>query len=509
MDRPSSSSASVYLGLQDTTSGSGGRATATNASVSQPTDPGGTRPLYQCIKTSLRSVVRTDMVKAVTEKLQVATLRANWIVTHALQLLKLHLIHCHDQGTALPKINRQFVTSATKAPCKQPQHGGGRPSEETLRIKATLTEFYKAHYRDHIHGQELNDRNMCEDLHYLAIDVVTMYETNIKQHFVEYAGRFVNVWWGKKALVAAIKKQPRITTRDRRLAINELCARLRQIKTDLLHPRQEKTAESLYHVWIDVERRKVLPQRPLRKDNFYYDIQCSSQDYLPHMLYMMKVVEARGGTVYNAYPSRSSIIPKHFRLDTQSLIDLCLGNLVRRQAEIWGLFFRTDKRCFDMGDRDGHAHRFDHQIETDSVSCSILLKRRDKVGERVREPKAEKGSSDSYIDQIEDYTPLKNKGVVGIDPNVRDLLPCVDSGAKQHTKFRYTQDTRRKETKVKKYRNDLQQRKQKEEVDGKSVVEWEAELSDYNRRTTNFVEFDAYIHKKNEVNTRLAPFYND
>ena len=28
---------------------------------------------------------------------------------------------------------------------------------------------------------------------------------------------------------------------------------------------------------------------------------------------------------------------------------------------------------------------------------------------------------------------------------------------KEQTKFRYTQDTRRKETKVKKYRNDVQQ----------------------------------------------------
>ena len=280
--------------------------------------------MYQCIKTSLRSVVRKGMAKAVIEKLQDAALRANWIVTHALQLLKLYLIHCHGEGTALPKINRQFVTSVMKVPCKQPQSGGARPSEETLRIKATLTEFYNVHYRDHIHGQELNDRSMCEVLQYLAIDVVTMYETNINQHFVEYVERFVNVWWGKKALVAAIKKQPWITTRDRRLAINKLCAQLRQIKTDLLHPRQEKTAESHYHAWIDVERRKVLPQRPLQKDNFYYDIQCSPQDYLPHMLYMMKAVEACGGTVYNACPLRSSIIPKHFRLDTQSLIELCL-----------------------------------------------------------------------------------------------------------------------------------------------------------------------------------------
>ena len=146
--------------------------------------------------------------------------------------------------------------------------------------------------------------------------------------------------------------------------------------------------------------------------------------------------------------------------------------------------------------------------QTDGVSCSILLKRRDKVGERVREPKAEKGSSDIYIDEVKDYAPLKDRGVVGIDPNMRDLLHYVDSDKKEQTKFRYTQDTRRKETNVKRHCDYVQQRKREEEVDGKSVLEWEAELSDYNRKTTNFANFCEYIHKKNALNVRLAPFYN-
>ena len=203
------------------------------------------------------------------------------------------------------------------------------------------------------------------------------------------------------------------------------------------------------------------------------------------MLYMMKAVEERGAKVYNACPLRSAIIPKHFRLDTTSLINLCLtrsegkraeymrrGNLVRRQAEIWDFFFKTNMKCFHMGDNDGHAYTFHHHIVTDGVSCCIPLKRKVEVGERVGEPKAEQGSSDIYIDELQDYAPLKNMRVVAIDPNMRDLLHCVDSDTKEQTKFRYTQDTRDKETKVKKYRDYLQQRKQEEMVDGKSVVDW-------------------------------------
>jgi hypothetical protein len=62
------------------------------------------------------------------------------------------------------------------------------------------------------------------------------------------------------------------------------------------------------------------------------------------------------------------------------------------------------------------------------------------------------GSGEIYIDEVEDHAPLRHKRVVAIDPNLSDLLYCVDSDAKEpkaQTKFRYTQDERRKETKTK------------------------------------------------------------
>ena len=130
------------------------------------------------------------------------------------------------------------------------------------------------------------------------------------------------------------------------------------------------------------------------------------------------------------------------------------------------------------------------------------------VGKRAKEPKHKDGGSERYIDEVKNYEPLTNKRVVAIDPNMSDLLYCVDSDTKDQTKFRYTQDQRRKETKAKKYRDYLQERKQ-ETVDGKRVEEWEAEMSAFNRKTTDFTKFKAYIQKKNELNARLAPFYSE
>jgi hypothetical protein len=102
---------------------------------------------------------------------------------------------------------------------------------------------------------------MTTVLDYLAIDVITMYETNVKQRFVEYVERFVNVSWEKKAMVAIIKKQ-RTTTARRRAATNALCTQLRRIKTDLLNHDSVKKAHPMY---IDEQRKHVLPRRQLKK----------------------------------------------------------------------------------------------------------------------------------------------------------------------------------------------------------------------------------------------------
>jgi hypothetical protein len=155
---------------------------------------------------------------------------------------------------------------------------------------------------------ELDYRHLSTVLDYLAIEVITMYETNVKQHFVEYVERFVNVAWEKKALVAIIKKHE---TARRRAATNALCNQLRRIKTDLLSPDQPKRAHPTYHAWIDEQRLAVLPHRALRKGSVHYDIQCSPQDYLRPMLYMMRAVEARGASVSNVFPLRSAIAPGH------------------------------------------------------------------------------------------------------------------------------------------------------------------------------------------------------
>jgi len=238
------------------------------------------------------------------------------------------------------------------------------------------------------------------------------------------------------------------------------------------------------------------------------------------MLYMMRWVEAQNKIIYNVFPLRTDIIPKYIRLDTTTLVQLFItpqncskfgtkgellrkGNLVRRQADIWSFFFRTDKKCFAT--QINNPYQFNFMIETDGIACSILWMRKDMTGKRFK-PKLSP-SKELYIDDIEP-SQLQGKTIVGIDPNKSDIIFCStkkDDGSIQT--FRYTQDQKRKETKNKKYRNIRNNLKTTVKIDGKTPQEWETELSHFNRKSLQIDVFKKYLMKKNEVNSKLISFY--
>jgi hypothetical protein len=172
-----------------------------------------------------------------------------------------------------------------KTLCHDPP--SGRPaSKEVQTLKDELSCFYHAYYQ-HLQIDDLHYTHMNTVLDYLAIDIITMYENNIKLHFFEYVERYVNVSWKKKELVEWIKRHRPYDKRDR--LISQLASNLRKIKNDLLF--KTKTSNPMYHEWIEKVSIKIFPQRKLQEDNMYYDIQCSPQDYLPHMFSMMKELD--------------------------------------------------------------------------------------------------------------------------------------------------------------------------------------------------------------------------
>jgi hypothetical protein len=340
-----------------------------------------------------------------------------------------------------------------------------------------------------------------------------MYENNIKLHYIEYVERYINVVWKKKDTIRQIKEEHTDTSIQTNL-INEFCRQLRKLKLDILNVSNDYKSDEIYHSWIKEVRVYITPNKEkYQKDNLYYDLQCTPQDYLPCMIRMMKEVELEGAMIYNVFPMRNDVIPHSIKLDTTTLVHLLFtdkqgkkhhylteGNLKKNEDKIWGFFFRTERKCFNKP-----QYSFHHMIETDGVSSSILMLRIDMIGKRIPNAKISL-NTEQYIDELKDYSNIKNKKIVAIDPGMSDIIYCVDNDTKDANEFRYTQDSRRKECKIKKYSKLILQFKQ-EKLDGKTIIQHETELSKLNRKTLNINAFKEYISAKSLLNHKVYPFY--
>lgn len=474
---------------------------------------------FKSIKTSLKSILKHPEIN--TPKINEVVIKAHKIVIHTLQFMKLYLLHYYDTNNhTLPIIDKKLINTIMKVICGVKEEKRGRPSnKETIELKETLNLFYNEHYKPLVQDDKLDYTYMSNVLAYLTEDIITMYENNIQMHYVDYVERFVNVVWKKKMLTEKIRKLCK-TKREREARIRNLCSELRKIKNDLLNvdANVKYTSKYYYHSWITEQKKRTLPNKTkFQKDSIYYDLKCKVIDYFPCMIAMMKQVENELETISNVFPLRSGITPNYIRLDTITLVHLLLrkeqgnkgdytdeGNTKKHEDKIWQFFFRTERKLFT---KTGYS--FHHMISTDGVGASILFLRKDLVGKPL--PSSKKSiSRELYVDELNDYTDLRNKKIVGIDPGKEDLIYCVDDASEEANVFRYSQNQRRKETKMKKYNNIILAMKTNKIQDkgaNKTIIEYETELSIFNRKTLHIDKLKEYIQAKNRINNILFGFY--
>ena len=469
---------------------------------------------FKSIKTSLKSVLKHPEIN--TKILNDAVVRANKMVIHTLQFLKLYLLYYYEKNNStLPVINEELINNSMKVVCGEKTEKRGKPAKnETIEMKNMLTTFYNDHYLPLTQNDPINYTGLNTVMDYLKEDIMTMYENNIQLHYVEYVERYVNVVWKKNMIVEKIRKMYK-TKKERETKIRILCNELRKIKNDLLNVVNIKyTSKSYYHNWVTEQKQNILPNKTnYEKDSIYYDLKCSPIDYFPCMIFMMKYVEDEEESVNNVFPLRSQILPKYIRLDTTTLVNLLLrkehgtksfyktkGELKKNQDKIWKFFFRTERKAFHK-----KGFSFHHMVSTDGIGLSILLLRDDLVGKKL--PMGKKGmAKELYIDELDDYYTLQNKKIVGIDPGKEDLIYCVDDASKDANVFRYSQNQRRKETKMKKYNNIILAMKTNK-IEGKTIIEYETELSHYNRKSLQIATYKEYLQEKNRINHILFQFY--
>lgn len=464
---------------------------------------------FKCVKVPIKHILKNPDINS--PKITEAVIKCNKIIIHTLLFMKLYLLDYYEKNNKLPEIDKIFINSCMKILCYE-NASGRPPKKEVKELKDTLTTFYNEQYKPLIQNETLDYIHLNTVLDYLTIDILTMYENNIKQHYVEYVERYVNVSYKKKEQIEKIKGKYK-TEKKQKEKVSEFCSELRKIKNDILDISNNFKSPKKNHKWIKVTKPNIIPNKSkYQKDSLYYDLQCKPQDYLGCMIYMMKQIEKDGLKINNVFPLRTEISPKHVRIDTTTLVHLMFtkkqgnktdyllgGNLKKYEDKIWKFFFRTERQCFNKPN-----YTFHHMIETDGVSCSILLIRNDLIGKRI--PSNKIGNSEEYIDELKDYSKIKDKNIVAIDVGKSDILYCVDEDNEDANEYRYTQNSRRKETKSKKYTKIILELK-KEKINNKTIIECETELSKLNKKTLDINEFKKYIQKKCEINNKLFRFY--
>jgi hypothetical protein len=169
---------------------------------------------FKSIKIPLKHVLKNSDINL--PKITNAIIRCNKIVINTLMFMKLYLLDYFEKNNnlpevsefkenkaktglnpVLPEIDKVFVNSCMKILCNE-SASGRPPKKEIKELKDKLTIFYNSDYKPLIKDTDLDYTHLNTVLDYLTIGIITMYENNIKLHYVEYIERYVNIIWKKK-----------------------------------------------------------------------------------------------------------------------------------------------------------------------------------------------------------------------------------------------------------------------------------------------------------------------
>jgi hypothetical protein len=476
-------------------------------------------------KDNINNIIRNDTILPIINDLAI---RTNKIVIHAYQFLKLYLLHLYENNQPFPILDKEYICDIFKVITKRRCNTGGYTEDKMPLQLRTLTEFYTKYYSSTIANNEiLYYDKLPYILAYEAIDMFTNITNNIQLHFIDHLNKYVNIVFDIKSKRDEITKQNKEKTIRKQLH-KELYEEINKVKKDLI-TFNDFTSDVKYHNWIIEQKTKIFPTKTqFEENNIYYELKSNTQYFIYGMFYICKELETiniqritndeKQIRLFNVLPLRTNIIPKHICIDTCGLIQTFMGEDYDSQLlktykkqnkyfELWNEYFKLNKRVF----KKGKKYTFSHMIRTDGISCCILFI---KVGENGKPLSKtwqnKKCCQEENIDYIEkaNIDGIKSKKFVCADPNYSDLIYCgsKDENGNLQT-FRYTQNQRRLETRMKKYSKIKDKLNKQTIINDKSVKELETTLSGFNSKICNFDKFYSFCIEKNKVNYQLYSQY--
>jgi hypothetical protein len=467
---------------------------------------------YKTIKLNISHVVRPSNEDVFRKICNETVQRMHTITREAMFFLKVLVLE--NPGDIVEHIDVNFLDTLMQSICIQP--ATGRKPKKNKDLKAYLIQAYEEkmlplHPVEFQHSRPTYTHlNTCLD--YAAESWMTMIENNIKQHFTDYVEKYVNFHLNKKETLEHIDTL-KINKTEKDKLKEAMAKRCRTVMKYLLQLEQtEKMLNHPDYEWISVHKSIVLPDKQVYQENSIpYDIQCEPIPYLLPMIRMMKSIEDSKKAdddkpkLSNCLPTRPSLIPTHTRIDTTTLAYLTKRfddeKLKADLHMIWTDYLLTGKKVF----KKRKGYRFNDSILTDGISCCLLMVKEELYGKRYKKKKKVK-IEEPYIHELPEdgLKSFDKREIVGIDPNMGNLLFCMGSEGKR---LRYTNSQRRVECKKKKF-DAYNEERFGECIDGKTVKEWETLLSDFDSKTLDGDFYKRYLQERFRVDEQLKKFYS-
>jgi len=529
--------------------------------------------LHRTNKTSLKSIIKR---KDDINKIKKAVKRVNNIKTQTYNFVKLYYLYKLNHNEQIPTIDGDFIFLIMKRICKNPTKANEKHIEWT-NICKFYNEVYKFIQKDDV----VDATGLWTCLNQEKNDMLSNYKNHISEHFDDFITKFLNKICLKNEIKEILENNNDLMT----VYLKDIA----RLKKDLIFW-EDKTDDPCY-IEIKNHIRKNIFTKFKKGQNILEQVKKKPLQYLNMAVKMSYILEQEKCGYINCFPLNRSFIPGYVFFDTTTIMHVLRnihadhykvkGRLKKFADAIWNNYFRLyskkikkklvkkrknkkkknkyknvkppiygkKRRMFQ-----NNKYTFDHQIKTDGIGCSIILK---ETTVKLKELE-EKGKSfnslvkkpvwykdEKYVDKLttNERIHLQNKTVIGIDPGKDDLIYCTDGNntvikktikgqtvmVNKPSVFRYSQNQRRKELKLKKYRNIRDAYKRysfvdmdtnnmyfcnkknsyKKSTDSKSIQKIEDKLSSCNSNTCNIIDFWHYLEKKNKVKKHLSNFYEN
>lgn len=441
------------------------------------------------VKTSLKSVLKDYETNfPIINNL---VLECNEIVIRTYQFIRLFILHKYYKNETIPKLDKDTILYFIRACGIKDKRGKTATNKE---FEKELNDFYETEYQPCINKPKYNLKNKSYITPYLAQQIQTSFNNNLKEHFITRMRRFMNV----------MKPDDDMDKKD-----------FNKIKNLILLDKIDKIQED-YKQWSENIKSNYLP-KDCEKCYGYY-VKVRPEKYLFYTIKMNETIEKLNNTIRNnndlteedkrckikklfqPIPLRNTIIPSYITIDTNAILSLFKSKgesqmnkkTKKYKNHIWDKIFKTNKKVMKM---NGYEYK---TILTDGIGVSICFQ---KSGKRYKENKNIDEDNDVCIDEIcnEDLELCKSKKLVSIDPGKCSLVFMLDENK---NKLRYTAPQRRKESLRKRNNNIILREKQKNKI-----IEEETKLSSYNCKSVNYNEFKKYITEKTKLNNKVRDFY--